>query len=128
MNTSKTSFTRNIRGYLNASRLTSVFSAGRIKRTTPSLTADPVEPVDAVFTELQNSYSGDEHEAHRQSVTQQLLSSHVLDNLLQLQNEISAIDDQHHDNAGENAKAVRAYQRAQDSFTETDDNTVYYIH
>lgn len=114
MSTIKTSFSRNVRGYLNAARITGAFSAKRVVRTTPSLSADPVEPIDAVFSTLAEGSDTTDQLTGFHSVTQQLLASNVLENLLQIQNEISDFQDSSYpeiENAS--AKAARAYQHAQ---------------
>jgi hypothetical protein len=128
MNAIKTSFTRNLRGYLNAARITGAFSSGKAVRSTPSLSSDPVEPIDAVFSTLSENYETPDHLAGFQNVTQQLLASNVLENLLQIQNQISAMDEPHSaESDSPNAKAARAYQNTQQNFHEPPTATVYYF-
>ena len=47
-NVSRTSFTRNLRGYLGASGLSRSPMAAGIKRISRSFAADPIEPVDNI--------------------------------------------------------------------------------
>lgn len=129
MNSIKGTFTRNLRGYLSAARIGGAFSTGRVSRSSKSLTDAPIEPIDAIFSTLSNGdNSAPDQLTGYQSITQHLLARNVLDNLLQVQNEISAIGEEHKYDAENTAKAIRNYKDAQDSFAEMPNVTYLYTH
>jgi hypothetical protein len=128
MSIAKTSFTRNLRGYLSTARIGGAFGSGRLTRTTKSLSDNPVEPIDAVFSTIPESYESPTHLTGFQSITQHLLASDVLDNLLQMQNEISSFDKPVvSEPEGPNAKAARAYQHTSENFPEPPGATIIYF-
>lgn len=117
MQTEGTSFTRNLRGFLGSSGLGRALSTSRIARTAKSLSANPVEPIDAVFSTIGENYQSPDHLAGFQSVTRQLLANDVLDSLIRMQSEMLAFDNLL---PGEpeslSARAAYAYRRAQENF------------
>jgi len=115
--TERISFRRNLRGFLGSSWLSRTLPASRLAGTSKSLSADPVEPIDAVFTTVTENYESQDHLAGFQSVTRQVLASDVLDSLIQLQSEMATFDDMLQvEPESLSAKAAHAYRRAQENF------------
>jgi len=107
-------FKRNLNGFLGAARLSRTTSAGQLTRATKSLSADPVEPIDAVFTTISENYESQDHLDGFQSVTRQLLANEVLDSLIQMQSEMSLFGDfAPGEMEGLESQAAEAYQTAQ---------------
>lgn len=109
-------FFRNVRGYLSSSRLNGVSGAGRLTRKSSSLSITPVDPIDSLI----DTYSFETASQYRHrlpSAVTQLLSETVLNNLIQLQSELSQLDEEPQQQAivTSNADAARAYQRTQDN-------------
>ncbi len=119
------SFGKNLRRFLGPSRLSG--AADRIAGISKSLSADPVEPIDAVFSSLSDRYDSPDHLAGFQAVTRQLLANDVLESLIQMQSDMLNFDDTltlEHDSL--NAKAAYAYQRGQESFPAENFSTIVF--
>jgi hypothetical protein len=127
MSVQRASFTRNLKGYLASAKLS------RISRTTKSLSTEPVDAVDSLFTGVGENYQSPDHLGGYRSITQQLLADDVLDSLIKLQSEIASFDD-HVDELSasadrvqenKNARATQAYSRAQENYRPLPFNVYY---
>jgi hypothetical protein len=85
-----------------------------ISRSSRSLSVDPVSQVDATFS-TQDGYEAADNMAGFNAFTRQILATGVLDSLIQMQSDMSAMDD---DNVTVSANvATDAYRHALDGLS-----------
>ena len=113
---SRTGFGSRLRGFLGSTKLTGSVSAGHLTKATKSLSTDPVEPVDALFSVVTENYKNEGHD-NVHAITQQLLANDVLNSLIRIQSDLSNIDEtpsDTHETPG--MRATYAYNRAQRNY------------
>jgi len=102
----KVNFNRSLRGFLGSTWLNRLSAVNGLVRKSPAQPTKPVEPIDAVFTTVsENAVPADSHHGF-EPVIRQFLAQNVLDKLIQLQSEISALDNGGFENSTSHATDV----------------------